>query len=241
MNELNFVNIFDPGETSIYAVMHLGVEIVQASDGSLVTRNSTNWHNGKITLSDVVAAGYYIGSVPAGTPAGYYVWYAYQQIGGSAALSDPILSDPEMFWWDGSSAQPYPVFGIVPVSASFEDVVIASSTGGVVRSLSVFQNTLNVFAWTITDGGGNPVDLTGNTIKMLGHAPNTDTVLFTAQGADVVLTESDPSGHPGIFDTINVTVRAAYVTIAGQYVYKVRDTTAQLVYGSGPFVIQWAP
>lgn len=108
----------------------------------------------------------------------------------------------------------------------------------VVKSLIVYQNTQNVFVWAVTDSNGNPVNLTGHSIKFNIFTTNTDDILDSA--STVTLSASNQA-QPSILDTITVTIPPASVPDAGRFQYNVRDYTANMVYGDGPLIVKWSP
>lgn len=125
-----------------------------------------------------------------------------------------------------------------PLSATVGAVPQASSVGGVVKALKVFQNTQAVFSWRIVDATGAPVDLSSHTTKFFLHDTDSD----STEGSPIAgALSASNAQQPSILDTITITVPPSAIPNVGRFQYKVRDYTTNAVYGSGPFVIDYCP
>lgn len=115
---------------------------------------------------------------------------------------------------------------------------MATTTGGTVIPISVFQNTQVNLAFKVVDASNNPVNLNGDSVEFLIHNVNASTATATIAAT---LSQSDPSGHPGVYDTVNVSIAPANTATNGNFMYKVRDTTANAIYASGSFNVIVSP
>lgn len=129
--------------------------------------------------------------------------------------------------------------GVVgPVIASVETLRIASSTGGIDRPLSVFQNTTNSFQWQLVDGQNQPLSIGGHGFEFVVHKKD-GTIVFSTTAPDTQISTLD--GGSGTVDTAQYATDPADLATPGVYYYKFRDTTLNVVFGSGQFAILVAP
>lgn len=243
MNEL-VTKYGQPGLTTLYGMLEQGDKIVNS--GGVLVSAATNWASGAIPLADTGGTTRYLGSIPVTTPLVGLTFNTYLQLGGSPAITDPLIAfDTYPVFWNGTE-RIYDPPGVIillqglefPLSVIGSETIIASSMGGTTRSLVMFQNSKGIFNWKVENSLGGQYDLTGSQVTMVIHDPNSDSI---EQKINAVLSASDPVNNPTILDTITVTVLAANVPAAGKFQYEVRDYTTDLVYGDGPLMVKWAP
>jgi len=94
---------------TIYATLHNRtsgyVWNTSGGTGAFESFVSGNWGNYQISLTEQGVSNYYVGNMPAAIPAGVYDIQARQQVGGSAAQTDPHVAGGEV-QWNGSAPLP---------------------------------------------------------------------------------------------------------------------------------------
>lgn len=211
--------------------------------------NALNYASYLVTVPHK-AAGRYQVTTPDAVARAYYSFTPVLYVDGTVANDEPLATSGESLdvrYVAGRPAllgQPGNPF----VAGTASEVVMASTSGGVERSISQFQNTRSSFQWRITNAAGIGMNLkpggTANNIQFKVHTAdaNTQVLVATVAAGDVVLTESEAAS--GVFDTITVTVLETKVpsTLApAVYHYKLWDLTRKFVYGSGDYTLLRAP
>lgn len=132
---------------------------------------------------------------------------------------------------------------IGPVAATVNDVAIAGSTGGVIHPLSMFKAQRATIVFVITDGNGDPIDLSADDLSFVIHnsAGTTIAEINTTNEAGQFVV-GDSVAASGDQDQLTLTLETAQNNLTvGTYEYKLWNTTLAAVLASGRYQIKTAP
>jgi uncharacterized phiE125 gp8 family phage protein len=85
------------GDT-IYAVAFKGIQVLNVSTVALETYVTASLGSYDIALTEQGSSGRFVGSVPAGTPAGRYDFFYYSQQGANPAEGDIFVGNASLYW-----------------------------------------------------------------------------------------------------------------------------------------------
>lgn len=187
------------GATTLYAILRLQKQMVNASTGALQAISSANWTSSVITLSDTGNVGHYFASVPGSTPAGDYSYSI-------ASNASPVIGDTTIgignVSWTGTAES-------FPLASSSATATSVGVTGGSVSA-------------TVSGGSGMTLS-NANFTPTVSSTPTTtaDTAItnnsglyavdFTSPGNSAMtwsLYVRRASGAKGLFVASNATVQA---------------------------------
>jgi len=132
---------------------------------------------------------------------------------------------------------------IGPVAATVNDVAIAGSTGGVIHPLSMFKAQRATIVFVITDGNGDPIDLSADDLSFVIHnsAGTTIAEINTTNEAGQFVV-GDSVAASGDNDQLTLTLATAQNDLTvGTYEFKLWNTTLAAVLASGRYQIKTAP
>lgn len=95
---------YNPGLTTLYLWLELGVQLVRASDGSLVSAISGNTASASIQMTESALPGLYYVNIPSGTAANVFVGYIAIAAGAgltATEMRNPV-GGPNLIDWDGA-------------------------------------------------------------------------------------------------------------------------------------------
>lgn len=115
----------------------------------------------------------------------------------------------------------------------------ATTVGGVTKALSMFQKSTATFGWKVINPDGTPKNISGHSFQFLLHNTAGTSIVTNIVSPSSKLTTAD-SGL-GTVDTAKVTLASSDVPNAGRWSYTFRDTTLDVVLGTGTFTILTAP
>lgn len=106
-----------------------------------------NWSSyATATPETPAASGTYVCPMPPTSPAGYYTWTLYRQLGGSPASTDPNVSQPApLIFWNGSEFSTAPVANPSPldlITSQYATQVLAAGGVTLTGSQSAILPTL---------------------------------------------------------------------------------------------------
>jgi hypothetical protein len=135
-NELAF-DYLPSGATTLYAIVRLQKQMVNASTGALQAISSANWTSSVIALSDTGTAGHYFASIPASTPAGEYSYSV-------ASNASPVIGDTTIG------------IGTVSWTGTAESFPLASSAANA-ANVGMTGTTVNATTAGGSSTGGGPI------------------------------------------------------------------------------------
>lgn len=163
------------GATTLYAILRLQKQMVNASTGALQAISSANWTSSVITLSDTGNVGHYFASVPGSTPAGDYSYSI-------ASNASPVIGDTTIgignVSWTGT-AESFPLASSSATATSVgvtAGAVSATVSGG--SGMTLVSTGPTTVAVTTTPANGSDIVLSNNsgTMNLSLTAPSNGTL-----------------------------------------------------------------
>lgn len=132
-----------------------------------------------------------------------------------------------------------PLVIVPPLTAVVKTVDTASTVGGVTRHIRLFENSRPMLTWTITDGNGDPLDLTGDSFAFVIH-DSAGAIIKSIDSSQITLSASDGDA-PTVLNVIGVQFEDGDLVDVGNHQHKLWNLTLDTVHSSGEFDIMHAP